>query len=97
MLTKVSISLPGELLAEIDELAEERQLPRSALVQESLERLLNEECQRRTLALARELYAEIAAEDVALSEAYRPLAIETLPPSPLAEGEGAEDELPSPR
>lgn len=79
MLTKVSISLPGELLAEIDELAEERQLPRSALVRESLERLLNEERQRRTLARARELYAQIAAEDMALAEAHLPLAVETLP------------------
>jgi metal-responsive CopG/Arc/MetJ family transcriptional regulator len=85
-MTKVSISLPGELLAEIDELAEKRQLPRSALVRESLERVLNEERQRQTLIRARELYAQIAAEDRALSEEHLPLTVETLPPySPTAE------------
>lgn len=79
-MTKVSISLPGELLAEIDELAKERQLPRSELVRESLERLLDEERQRRTLARARELYAQIATEDRVLAEAYLAPTAETLPP-----------------
>lgn len=37
----------------------------------------------------RELYAEIAAEDMALAEAHLPLAVETLPPyHPPAEEEG---------
>jgi metal-responsive CopG/Arc/MetJ family transcriptional regulator len=80
LMTKVSISLPGELLAEIDELARERQLPRSALVRESLERVLSEERQRQTLVRARELYAQIAVEDRALSEAHLSLTVETLPP-----------------
>ena len=85
-MTKVSISLPGELLAEIDELAEKRQLPRSALVRESLERVLDEERQRQTLFCARELYAQIAAEDRALSEEHLSLTVETLPPyDPTAE------------
>lgn len=89
-MTKISISLPGELLAEIDELAEQRKLARSALVRESLERLLNEEHQQRTLARARELYACVAAEDMALAEAHLPLTVETIPPylASTAEKEG---------
>jgi len=79
-MTKVSISLPGGLLAEIDELAEKRQLPRSALVREGLERVLKQERQRQTLIRARELYAQIAVEDRALSEEHLSLAVETLPP-----------------
>ena len=51
-----------------------------AKIRESLAAFLREERRRRTLARARELYAEIAAEDAALAEAYQPVIAETVPP-----------------
>lgn len=80
MLTRISVSLPGELVTEVDALAHQRQVSRSRLVWESLEQLLQQERHRQTLARARELYAAIEAEDAALAETWLSLAAETVPP-----------------
>ena len=91
MVTKTSISLPDDLAAALDRLAQERRMSRSALVREGLMYWLQEEQRQRVLARARELYAEIAAEDRALAEMYQPLAAESLPPHNTANGkEGME-------
>jgi metal-responsive CopG/Arc/MetJ family transcriptional regulator len=80
MVTKTSISLPDDLAATLDRLSQERRMPRSALVREGLMYWLQEEQRQHILARARELYAEIAAEDRALAEMYQPLVGESLPP-----------------
>jgi len=90
MVTKTSISLPDDLAATLDQLAQERQMSRSALVREGLMHWLQEEQRQRALARARELYAEIAAEDRALAEMYQPLAAESLPSYTVSDEEGME-------
>jgi metal-responsive CopG/Arc/MetJ family transcriptional regulator len=90
MVTKTSVSLPDDLAATLDRLAQEKQMSRSALVREGLMRWLEEEQRQRVLARARELYAEIAAEDRALAEMYQPLAAESLPPYTASDKEGME-------
>jgi len=90
MVTKTSISLPDDLAATLDHLAQERRMSRSALVREGLMHWLQEEQRQRVLARARELYAEIAAEDRALAEMYQPLAAESLPSYTLSDKEGIE-------
>ena len=89
MVIKTSISLPDDLAATLDRLAQERQMSRSALVREGLVYWLQEQQRQRVLARARELYAEIAAEDRALAETYQPLAAESLPPYTVGDEEGA--------
>jgi len=87
MVTKTSISLPDDLAIALDRLAQERRMSRSALVREGMMYWLQQEQRQRVLARARELYAEIAAEDRALSEMYQPLAAESLPPYNTASDE----------
>lgn len=90
MVTKTSISLPDDLAVALDRLAQERRMSRSALVREGLMYWLQEEQRQRVLARARELYAEIAAEDRALAEMYQPLAAESLPSYTASGEEGTE-------
>ena len=90
MVTKTSISLPDDLAATLDSLAQERQMSRSAVVREGLMHWLQEEQRQRVLARARELYAEIATEDKALAEMYQPLAAESLPPYTASDEGGME-------
>ncbi len=80
MLARVTLTLPQQLLSQIDELARRRGLSRSALVRESLEVVLQAQEEQSALALARQLYAEIEAEDRALAADYEPLVAETMPP-----------------
>jgi len=80
MLTKIAVSLPAELLTEVDELATARHTSRSAVVREGLETLLRQEREQATLARAYQLYAEIATEDTTLAEDFMNIAAETLPP-----------------
>ena len=90
MVTKTSISLPDDLAVALDRLAQERRMSRSALVREGLMYWLQEEQRQRVLARARELYAEIAAEDRALAEMYQPLVAESLPSYTASGEEGTE-------
>ncbi len=80
MLARVTLTLPQRLLTQIDELARSRGLSRSALVRHSLELMVQARDEEATLALARQLYAEIEAEDRTLAAAYAPLVAETVPP-----------------
>ncbi len=80
MQARVTLTLPKPLLAQVDALARRRGLSRSALVRASLETIVRAEQERETLTRARQLYAEIEAEDRTLAAAYLPLAAETIPP-----------------
>lgn len=91
MVAKTSVSLPDDLAATLDRLAQEKKMSRSALVREGLMHWLQEEQRQRVLARARELYAEIAAEDRMLAETYQPLAAESLPPYTVSDKEGGEE------
>ncbi|MBI4574177.1 MAG: ribbon-helix-helix protein, CopG family [candidate division NC10 bacterium] len=76
---KVALSLPASLLARIDRRAKQARVSRSALVREVMERSLRQPHEDEILRKARHLYAEVGEEDRALSEAFLPLAAETLP------------------
>jgi metal-responsive CopG/Arc/MetJ family transcriptional regulator len=77
---KVALSLPEPLIARIDRLAKKAGLSRSAFVRPAVERTLQESAETRVFQKAYQIYAEIAEEDRSLSEAFLPLAAETLPP-----------------
>ena len=78
-MTKIAISLPADRLGEIEALAQDRRIARSALIREGMDILLQIERRRKTVRRARELYAEIAADEAALAETFQPLIAESLP------------------
>ncbi len=79
---KVALSLPAPLLTRIDRLAKRSRLSRSAFVRQTLERTLGHRAEADVLQKAQRLYAEIGEEDRTLTEAFLPLAVETLPTPP---------------
>ena len=86
-MAKIAISLPDTMLNEIDRIAHEQQMARSEIIRRGVEAFLEIERYQRTLARAKELYAAIASDDLALAESYRPMIAETLP-TYYAEEEG---------
>ena len=78
-MAKIAISLPDDMLSDIDRLARERRMARSEVIRKGVEAFLEVERFRQTVARAQELYTEIALEDAAIAERYRPMVAETLP------------------
>ena len=78
-MAKIAISLPDDILSDIDRLARERRMARSEVIRKGVEAFLEVERFRQTVARAQELYTEIALEDATLAERYRPMVAETLP------------------
>jgi len=78
-MAKIAISLPDDMLSDIDRLARERRMARSEVIRKGVEAFLEVERFRQTVARAQELYAEIALEDATLAERYLPIVAETLP------------------
>ncbi len=85
-MTRITISLPKELLARVEALAQERGETRSAFVRRSLEQALERYEARKVLAEAQTLYAEIEETDRKLAEGFLAISAETLPPYDEAEG-----------
>ncbi len=77
--TKIAVSLPSDLLAQLDELARRLNQSRSALVRRSLEQTLEQYAFQQTLRKAREIYAEIEETDRQLAEDFLTISAETLP------------------
>ena len=78
--TKIAVSLPPDLLAQVDELARRLNESRSALVRRSLEKTLEQYTLQQTRHKAREIYAEIEETDRQLAEDFLTISAETLPP-----------------
>lgn len=78
-MAKIAISLPDDMLSDIDRLARERRMARSEVIRKGVEAFLEVERFRQTVTRAQELYAEIALEDATLAERYLPMVAETLP------------------
>ena len=78
-MAKIAVSLPDSLLTEIDRVAQEQQLARSEIIRQGMDAFLEIERYQRTLARAKDLYAAVAEEDLALAESYLPLIVATLP------------------
>jgi metal-responsive CopG/Arc/MetJ family transcriptional regulator len=78
-MAKIAVSLPDAMLTEIDRVAREQQLARSEIIRQGVDAFLEIERYQRTLARAKEVYAAIAEEDLALAESYLPMIAETLP------------------
>jgi len=77
---KVAISLPSDILSEVDKLAKQRGESRSAIVKDALIHILIEEVNKETETKAKLLYKEISGEDRSLTEKFQPVIKETLPP-----------------
>ncbi len=86
-MTRITISLPKEMLARMDALAQERGETRSAFVRRGLEQTLEGYEARKVLAQAQALYAEIEETDRRLAEDFLSISAETLPPYSDAEAE----------
>jgi metal-responsive CopG/Arc/MetJ family transcriptional regulator len=78
--TKIAISLPKDLLKQVDEIAEELKKSRSAIVRDALVAKVNDYMDRETAEKARKIYAEISKEDIELSEKFISISSETIPP-----------------
>lgn len=78
--TKIAVSLPSDLLAQVDELARRLNESRSAIVRRSLEQTLEQYALQQTLRKARKIYAEIEEADRQLAEDFLTISAETLPP-----------------
>ncbi|HID86939.1 MAG TPA: ribbon-helix-helix protein, CopG family [Anaerolineae bacterium] len=78
--TRIAVSLPPDLLAQVDELAQRLNESRSAIVRRSLEQTLEQYALQRTLHKAGEIYAEIEEADRQLAEDFLTISAETLPP-----------------
>ena len=77
---KIAISLPADLLAKVDALAQQRGESRSAFVRRSLEQALGRQEAQQVLIEARRLYAEVEETDRELAEDFLSISAETLPP-----------------
>jgi len=77
---KIAISLPKDLLKQVDRIAEELNESRSALVRDALIAKVNDYVDRKTAEKAKKIYAQIAEDDIMLSEKFLSISSETLPP-----------------
>ncbi|GFP22803.1 hypothetical protein HKBW3S42_00811 [Candidatus Hakubella thermalkaliphila] len=75
---KVTISLPTEVLQVVDEYARSEDQSRSFVIKEAIESYLKEEVERRTVAEAAQIYAQIEKSDRQLSEEFLSISSETL-------------------
>jgi metal-responsive CopG/Arc/MetJ family transcriptional regulator len=78
-MAKIAISLPDSMLGDVDRVARERNMARSEIIRKGVEAFLEAERFRHTVARAQKIYAEIALEEMALAETYRPIIAETTP------------------
>ncbi len=74
-MAKVAISLPDELLAQLDAIAGERQQTRSSLIREWLGAQLAQEEHERIRAEWKAIYDEIAEDEIAMSEELLAISI----------------------
>ena len=79
---KVALSLPTPLLTQIDRLARNARLSRSALVRQVMETAFRAPAEAKIVRKAKQLYAEIGEDDRALTATFLSVAAETLPSSP---------------
>jgi len=74
-MAKIAISLPDELLTQLDTIAAERQQTRSSLVREWLGAQLAQEEQERIRAEWKAIYDEIAEDEITMSEELLAISI----------------------
>ena len=82
---KIAISLPPELLAQIDDLAHQLDLSRSALIRRAIQDLLNRYAAQETALQAMVIYAQIDKVEQRIAEDLQTVSRETIPGHP---GEG---------
>lgn len=76
---KVTVSLPGDLLQEVDSIAKDSYNSRSSLVKKALEILINNYMEKKNIEKAKQIYSEIYQSDHKLAEEFLPISSETLP------------------
>jgi metal-responsive CopG/Arc/MetJ family transcriptional regulator len=69
-MAKVAISLPDEILATLDQRAEAQRLSRSTYIRQLLEAQLAQQEEEEIVAALKEIYDEIAEDEIATSEAW---------------------------
>jgi len=76
---KVTVSLPGDLLQEVDNIAKDSYNSRSSLVKKALEILINDYIEKKNIEKARQVYREIYQSNHKLAEEFLSISSETLP------------------
>ncbi|MCD5390631.1 ribbon-helix-helix protein, CopG family [candidate division NPL-UPA2 bacterium] len=76
---KIAISLPKDLLREVNKMEKEKHTTRSAVFKQALEILLRKRIEERFKEKVRPIYAKLAQEDRALAEEFLPLTQEVWP------------------
>lgn len=74
-MAKIAMSLPDDLLAQLDEMATARQQTRSRLIRELLAAQLAQEEHERIRAEWKAIYEEIAEDEIAMSEELLAISI----------------------
>ncbi|MCK4353161.1 hypothetical protein KAW65_07130 [candidate division WOR-3 bacterium] len=74
---KVAISLPSDILSDIDKIAKQKAKSRSAIIKNALVHILTEEVDKETEIKAKALYEEINKKDRVLAEKFQPIIKET--------------------
>lgn len=76
---KIAISLPVDLLEEIDKLVKEQHQSRSAIVRLAINNLVKSYLEHKAFKRARQIYKDIAETDRKLSKEFISISKETLP------------------
>jgi len=76
---KVTVSLPRELLQEVDSIAKDSYNSRSLLVKKALELLIDEYIEKKNIEEAKQIYSEIYQSNHKLAEEFLSISSETLP------------------
>ena len=80
--TKIAISLPTDLLAQVDDLASRLGLSRSALIRRAVQELLERYLASQMAVRAREVYTLIDKAEQKMAEDFRMVSSETIPSYP---------------
>ena len=68
--TKLGISIPTELLGEIDKVSQGLKKNRSEVIREAITKMINDYKKQQVVEHAEKIYKEIAEEDKRLAEDY---------------------------
>lgn len=78
---KIAISLPKNLLQQIDHLVKEKHQSRSAIIRTAINGMIKSYIEQKALKSAKRIYSEIAKTDRKLSEEFISVSSETFLPS----------------
>jgi len=75
---KITISLPADMLQQVDEYAQMGDKNRSLVIREAVETYIKEDVESRIISQAAKVYAQIEESDSKLSEQFLSISSETV-------------------